>query len=154
MSDATSSGGRRRAEAPAQHSIEEILEAARQGVERISPEDLPAAQAQGAHVIDIRSVATREPEGHIPGATVIERLVLEWRLDPGSEHRMPEGPGHDDLVVVVCNEGYSSSLAPLHRGGGAAPGAPPPPAVLHAATPPTSTLCSLRKHGTGGRLRT
>lgn len=111
MSDAASSGGRRRAEAPAQHSIEEILEAARQGVERISPEDLPAAQAQGAHVIDIRSVATREPEGHIPGATVIERLVLEWRLDPGSEHRMPEGPGHDDLVVVVCNEGYYSSLA-------------------------------------------
>ena len=111
MSDAASSGGRRRAEAPAQHSIEEILEAARQGVERLSPEDLPAAQAQGAHVIDIRSVATREPEGQIPGATVIERLVLEWRLDPGSEHRMSEGPGHDDLVVVVCNEGYYSSLA-------------------------------------------
>ncbi|WP_262425757.1 rhodanese-like domain-containing protein [Brachybacterium sp. Z12] len=62
-------------------------------------------------MIDIRSVATREPEGHIPGATVIERLVLEWRLDPGSAHRMPEGPGHDDLVVVVCNEGYYSSLA-------------------------------------------
>ena len=111
MSDAASSGGRRRAEAPAQHSIEEILEAARQGVERISPEDLPDAQAQGAHVLDIRSAATREPEGHIPGATVIERLVLEWRLDPGSEHRMPEGPGLDDLVVVVCNEGYYSSLA-------------------------------------------
>lgn len=111
MSDTAPAGGRRRADVAAQHSIEEILEAARQGVERLSPEDLLAAQAQGAQVIDIRSAATRGSEGHIPGAVVIERLVLEWRLDPGSAHRMAEGPDHDDLVVVVCNEGCYSSLA-------------------------------------------
>lgn len=110
MNDAESPG-RRRAEAPAQHSIEEILEAARRGVERIAPADLAQAQADGAHVIDLRAAATRDPEGHIPGATVMERLVLEWRLDPSSAHRMPGGPEHDDLVVLVCNEGYYSSLA-------------------------------------------
>ncbi|GAA4529838.1 rhodanese-like domain-containing protein [Brachybacterium paraconglomeratum] len=111
MTDGAAAGGRRRAGAPAPHSIDEVLDAARQGVHRLAPEELAAAQAQGAHVIDIRSAATRGPEGHLPGATVIERLVLEWRLDPGSAHRMDGGPEHDDLVVVVCNEGYYSSLA-------------------------------------------
>ncbi|MGO1226773.1 MAG: rhodanese-like domain-containing protein [Brachybacterium sp.] len=111
MSSTAPAGGRRRAGAPAPHSIDEVLEAARQGVHRLTPEDLLTAQAQGAHVIDIRSAATRESEGHLPGATVIERLVLEWRLDPSSAHRMADGPEHDDLVVVVCNEGYYSSLA-------------------------------------------
>lgn len=103
--------GRRRAEAPAPHTIDEILSAARQGVERIEPAALPDLIEQGAHVIDIRTAATREPEGHIPGATVIDRLVLEWRLDPSSAHRMDGGPEHDDVIVVVCNEGYYSSLA-------------------------------------------
>lgn len=107
----TGAPGRRRSEAPAQHSIEEILEAARRGVQRIAPADLAQAQADSAHVIDLRSAATRVPEGHIPGAIVMERLVLEWRLDPGSAHRMPDGPEHDDQVVVVCNEGFYSSLA-------------------------------------------
>ncbi|MGP9538674.1 rhodanese-like domain-containing protein [Brachybacterium sp. AOP43-C2-M15] len=111
MSEADGSHGRRRAEAAPAHGIEEILEASRRGIQRIAPQDLAAAQAQGAHVIDIRSAATREPEGHIPGAAVIERLVLEWRLDPAGDHRMPESPERDELVVVVCNEGYYSSLA-------------------------------------------
>ncbi len=103
--------GRRRAEATSQHGIDEILAASRQGVERIAPDALPARQEQGAHVIDIRTAATRDLEGHIPGATVIERLVLEWRLDPRSADRLEQGPDYDDLVVVVCNEGYYSSLA-------------------------------------------
>ncbi|AXK44374.1 rhodanese-like domain-containing protein [Brachybacterium saurashtrense] len=103
--------GRRRAETPAGRGVEELLAAARRGVDRLEPAELAAAQEAGAHVIDIRSAVTREPEGHIPGATVVERLVLEWRMDPGSAHRMEGGPGHDDLVVLVCNEGYSSSLA-------------------------------------------
>ena len=107
----TRAPGRRRSAAPALHSIEEIVGAARRGVERIAPADLAQAQADGAHVIDLRSAATRGPEGHIPGAIVMERLVLEWRLDPGSAHRMPDGPEHDDQVVVVCNEGCYSSLA-------------------------------------------
>lgn len=103
--------GRRRAEAPVRHSIEEILEAARQGTERRAPADLPALLEQGAFVVDIRNVVTRDLEGHLPGATVIDRLVLEWRLDPRSDHRIEGGPGYDDLLVVVCNEGYYSSLA-------------------------------------------
>ncbi|WP_193104922.1 rhodanese-like domain-containing protein [Brachybacterium sp. FME24] len=105
------SAGRRRAETPARHSIDEILAAARQSVERIEPAALSTLIEQGAHVIDIRPAARRESEGHIPGATVIDRLVLEWRLDPQSADRMDEGPDHDDLVIVVCNEGYYSSLA-------------------------------------------
>lgn len=109
MSDPGS--GRRRAETSSQHGIDEILAAARQGIERIAPEALPALQEQGAQVIDIRTAATRDLEGHIPGATVIERLVLEWRLDPRSADRLEEGPDYDDLVVVVCNQGYYSSLA-------------------------------------------
>jgi len=109
MTDA--GAGRRRAEAPARHTIDEILDAARLGVERIEPAALPDLIERGAHVIDIRTAATREPEGHLPGATVIDRLVLEWRLDPSSAHRMDGGPEHDDTIVVVCNEGYYSSLA-------------------------------------------
>ena len=106
-----SAHGRRRAEAPGGHGIDEILAAARRGVYRVEPAELAAAQAAGAHVIDIRSAATRESEGHLPGATVMERLVLEWRLDPSSAHRMAGGPELDDLAIMVCNEGYYSSLA-------------------------------------------
>ncbi|MFC7457279.1 rhodanese-like domain-containing protein [Brachybacterium sp. GCM10030267] len=105
------SAGRRRAEAPTRHSIDEILAAARQGHEQVEPVELSTLLDQGVHVIDIRSAVTREPEGHIPGATVIERLVLEWRLDPQSADRMADGPDYDDQIVVVCNEGYYSSLA-------------------------------------------
>ncbi|APX34246.1 sulfurtransferase [Brachybacterium sp. P6-10-X1] len=103
--------GRRRADTSERHGIDEILSAARRGVQRVEADDLAAVLAQGGHAIDIRSASTREPEGHIPGATVIERLVLEWRLDPGSENRMDGGPDHDDPVVVICDEGYYSSLA-------------------------------------------
>ena len=92
--------------------IEEVLEAARSGHRQIPPAELAALIDSGdAVAIDIRSAVTRDPEGHIPGAVVVERLVLEWRLDPQSAFRMDDGPGYDDLVVVVCNEGYSSSLA-------------------------------------------
>ncbi|GAB4096975.1 rhodanese-like domain-containing protein [Brachybacterium horti] len=92
-------------------SIDQVLAEARAGASPVEPEALPAAIARGAHVIDVRSAVTREPEGHIPGAVVVERLVLEWRLDPQGAWRMPGGPGYDDEVVVVCNEGYHSSLA-------------------------------------------
>ena len=98
-------------ETPPRRRIEEVLAAAREGTEQVAPEELPAAIARGAHVIDVRSAVTREPEGHIPGAVVVERLVLEWRLDPQGAWRMADGPGYDDEVIVVCNEGYHSSLA-------------------------------------------
>ena len=103
--------GRHRARAAAPEGIEEMLAAARAGVDRVPPEELAALVADGAHVIDIRGPQARDADGHIPGAVVVDRLVLEWRLCPTSEHRMPDAPGPDDVVVVVCNEGYSSSLA-------------------------------------------
>ena len=65
----------------------------------------------GALIVDIRPVAQRERDGDLPGALVIDRNVLEWRLDPTSPHRLPEADDPDRQVVIVCNEGYSSSLA-------------------------------------------
>lgn len=91
--------------------IAEFLANARRGLNRVEARDLPRLQEQGAWVVDTRTAVTRDPEGHIPGAVVIDRLVLEWRLDPTSEAALPDGPSYDDVVVVVCNEGYSSSLA-------------------------------------------
>lgn len=103
--------GRRRAAAPDSVSIEQILEAARQGVERVDASALPALLEAGTCVIDIRAESSREATGYIPGAIVMDRLVLEWRLDPASEQRMENGPSREDLVIIVCDEGFYSSLA-------------------------------------------
>jgi rhodanese-related sulfurtransferase len=64
----------------------------------------------GALLVDIRPRSNRELEGELPGALVVERIHLEWRLDPASEARLPQA-SYDAHVIVVCNEGYSSSLA-------------------------------------------
>ena len=64
-----------------------------------------------ALLVDIRPVAQRQEEGEIPGALIIERNVLEWRLDPACEARIPEASGYEREVVVFCSEGYTSSLA-------------------------------------------
>lgn len=72
--------------------------------------DLPAHLYAGAWVIDLRTPWTRDAEGHIPGAVVIEHTVHLWRLDPQSPRRMEDGPSYDDELVLVCNEGYASSL--------------------------------------------
>jgi rhodanese-related sulfurtransferase len=66
--------------------------------------------AAGALVVDIRPIEQRERDGALPGALVIDRNVLEWRLDPASPHRSVD-VGAEQVVVVVCNEGYASSLA-------------------------------------------
>ncbi|NHN56156.1 rhodanese-like domain-containing protein [Calidifontibacter sp. DB0510] len=92
-------------------TIDGILAQARANLDRVDPADLAAAQAKGAFVVDVRPAETRLVEGHIPGAVVIDRLVLEWRLDPTSSARLKDGPDLEQQVVVVCNEGYSSSLA-------------------------------------------
>jgi rhodanese-related sulfurtransferase len=77
---------------------------------RVEPEDLEAELAGGALVVDIRPAANRDGEGELPGAVVVERIHLEWRLDPTSPDRIPGAvPGRK--VIVVCNEGYASSLA-------------------------------------------
>jgi rhodanese-related sulfurtransferase len=91
--------------------IDALLEQARSGVRRLTPEETLAASRRGALIIDTRSEAQRREQGELPGAIVIDRSVLEWRLDPGAEWRIPEATSYDMEVVVVCRQGYSSSLA-------------------------------------------
>jgi rhodanese-related sulfurtransferase len=90
--------------------IDRHLEQIQAGLDRVEPTDLGAEVAAGALVVDIRPEADRRHEGDLPGALVVERIHLEWRLDPTSEHRLPEVEP-DQRVIVVCNEGYASVLA-------------------------------------------
>jgi rhodanese-related sulfurtransferase len=92
-------------------AVEEVLAAARAGVRRLSPVQAQAAAAAGALLVDTRTEAQRREQGEVPGAIVIDRTVLEWRLDPAGAHRIPEATGPDLQVVVLCRQGYSSSLA-------------------------------------------
>ncbi|MFE0730089.1 rhodanese-like domain-containing protein [Streptomyces antibioticus] len=92
--------------------IDELLERVRAGYTRVEArEAYEAAGAGEALLVDIRYAALRERDGLIPGALVVERNELEWRLDPQGSHRVPEATGHDLRIVVICNEGYASSLA-------------------------------------------
>ncbi|MFF3644663.1 rhodanese-like domain-containing protein [Streptomyces sp. NPDC002564] len=91
--------------------MDELLERVRLGLDRLSPKAAYAAAEAGGLLVDIRYAALRERDGLIPGALVVERNELEWRLDPQGSHRAAEATGHDLRVVVVCNEGYASSLA-------------------------------------------
>ncbi|HWC78945.1 MAG TPA: rhodanese-like domain-containing protein [Pseudonocardiaceae bacterium] len=91
-------------------SVEELLAEARAELERATPDHTARLLRDGALVVDIRPYADRAAEGEIPGSVPVERIVLEWRLDPNGSHRLP-GFTVDTPVVVVCNEGYSSSLA-------------------------------------------
>lgn len=94
-------------------AIEHLLVRARAGLDRVLPEDLERERAQGALVVDTRPVEQRLRDGELPGALVVDRNVLEWRLDPTSPWRLPEADAlarNGGRVVVVCNEGYSSSL--------------------------------------------
>jgi rhodanese-related sulfurtransferase len=92
-------------------SIDEVLAEARMRIRRLLPGEAAARVAAGALLVDIRPAAYRAAEGAVPGALVIERNVLEWRLDPQSDARVPEATGHDVEVIVLCNEGYTSSVA-------------------------------------------
>ena len=91
-------------------SAEDRLDHARAKLNRVDPEQAAALLADGALVVDIRPHANRLAEGEIPGSVVVERIVLEWRLDPTGTHRLP-GLTANTPVVLVCNEGYASSLA-------------------------------------------
>jgi rhodanese-related sulfurtransferase len=77
---------------------------------RPRPQELDALVAKGALVVDIRPSEQRERDGELPGALVIDRNVLEWRLDPASADRVID-VADDQTVVIVCDEGYASSLA-------------------------------------------
>jgi rhodanese-related sulfurtransferase len=96
---------------PAARSIADVLSEARTKIRRLSPEQVRAAAAAGAVVVDIRPIWQRAEHGHIPGALIIERNHLEWRLDPASDTRIRQAAGHDVEVIVACQEGYTSSLA-------------------------------------------
>ena len=94
--------------------IDEALERVRRRLpHRPTAAELPALRAVGALIVDIRPVEQRTRDGELAGAVVVDRNVLEWRLDPTSPHRIPEVTGPDQPIVLVCNEGYASSLAAL-----------------------------------------
>lgn len=91
--------------------MEAALAAAREGVRRLSPQEVPAAVAAGALLVDTRTSEQRRDQGELPGALVIDRTVLEWRLEPAGRWRIREMSGSHLQVVVACRQGYSSSLA-------------------------------------------
>jgi rhodanese-related sulfurtransferase len=96
---------------PGSLGIDDLLAAARARLQRLGPVAVAAALENGAVLIDIRPAAQRAEHGEIPGALVIERNVLEWRLDPRSDARLPFADRYDLEVIVTCQEGYTSSLA-------------------------------------------
>jgi rhodanese-related sulfurtransferase len=91
--------------------IDAILDDARTRLHRLPASDVPAALERGAILVDIRPQAQRDREGDVPSALVIERNVLEWRCDPTSDARLPQAVDDDVEWVVLCSEGYTSSLA-------------------------------------------
>ncbi len=92
-------------------TVDSLLNDARSRIARVAPEDALRAQERGALLVDIRSQDEREREGVIPGSVHVPRTVLEWRADPASEHRNPAFGDLEGEVIVVCREGFSSSLA-------------------------------------------
>ncbi|BBX68709.1 rhodanese-like domain-containing protein [Mycolicibacterium psychrotolerans] len=91
--------------------IDVVLENARTKIKRLSADEVPAALRRGAILVDIRPAAQRAREGEMPTALIVERNVLEWRLDPTSDARLPQAVDDDVEWVVLCSEGYTSSLA-------------------------------------------
>lgn len=88
-----------------------MLAASRSKLVRLAPEEARVAMDEGAYLVDIRPLEQRKREGDVPGAIIVGRTVLEWRLCPSSPDRIHDGPGYDDAVIVMCSHGYSSSLA-------------------------------------------
>jgi rhodanese-related sulfurtransferase len=91
--------------------IDELLDQVRSSLVRLAPHEAFTAVSQGALLIDTRPEALRRADGSIPGAHVVERNVLEWRLDPTSPDRLTAINHHAQVVIIFCDEGYASSLA-------------------------------------------
>jgi len=100
-------------------TVEQLLREARSKIERLAPSEARDAVRAGAILIDIRSERQRSADGELPGAKCFQRNVLEWRLDPSSPDRDPEAARRDVQLIVICNQGYQSSLtaATLQRFG-------------------------------------
>ncbi|MEU6078567.1 rhodanese-like domain-containing protein [Micromonospora sp. NPDC047074] len=96
---------------PGSRGIDEILAAARVRLHRLDPEQAHLAYRGGALLVDIRPAAQRAAHGTVPGSLVIERNVLEWRFDPRCAARLPQAVDYDLQVMIICQEGYTSSLA-------------------------------------------
>jgi len=92
-------------------TIDELLAEARSRLTRLDPVEAEAAVREGALLIDIRAESQRAADGVVPGAIFVARNVLEWRCDPSSEHRDPRIDGREHQLIIMCNEGYQSSLA-------------------------------------------
>lgn len=92
-------------------TIEEMLTEARMLIRRLEPRDAHAAAANGTPIIDLRCPTDRARDGVIPGSLHIPRTVLEWRLAPDSPWRSPYAPALDEELLLLCDHGYSSSLA-------------------------------------------
>jgi rhodanese-related sulfurtransferase len=92
-------------------TVDQLLAEARDGLRRMSPMEASSAMADGTVLVDIRSDSQRERDGVVPGARFVPRNVFEWRLDPAGSYRDPELAEQGRSVVVMCNEGYQSSLA-------------------------------------------
>lgn len=91
--------------------IDELLEQSRRGTARVTAHELGQAAARGALIVDTRTERQRREQGEFPGAIVVDRTVLEWRLDPKSDEHIPEATDYDVEIVVLCRQGYSSSIA-------------------------------------------
>ena len=95
----------------AQLTVEQLLDEARDNLDRLTPAQARAAVDGGAILVDIRSELQRSRDGELPGAKHFARNVLEWRLDPSSPDRDAEVARRDVQLIVICDEGYQSSLA-------------------------------------------
>ncbi|MFC3588296.1 rhodanese-like domain-containing protein [Streptantibioticus rubrisoli] len=93
------------------HGVDALLAEARARLVRLTAVQARAAVDDGALLVDIRYAALRERDGTVPGAVIVERNELEWRLDPLCDHRIAEATDHDRRIIVLCNEGYASSFA-------------------------------------------
>jgi len=92
-------------------SIDEVLAAARARLARVTPRQAFGEIREGATLVDIRPAARRAADGEIPGSLVVERNHLEWRFDPACDARLPWVNGYGHRLIVICAEGYTSSLA-------------------------------------------
>jgi rhodanese-related sulfurtransferase len=92
-------------------TVEELLAEAAAEIDRLSPAEAHEAAQQGDLLIDIRPLEQRQRDGLVPGAAIVDRNVLEWRLDPEGDHRNPDLARSDRRIILICDEGYQSVLA-------------------------------------------
>jgi rhodanese-related sulfurtransferase len=94
-------------------TINELLASARARLRRLTPEEAARAVEAGATLVDIRDADARERDGAIPGSVHVPLSVLEWRVDPESGHQHPSLAGRETRLILICRQGYSSSLAAI-----------------------------------------